>query len=75
MKAVTYNSFGSPSSVLTYSDIDKPKPTANEVLVRQKKRNKPPKTGNNNYNNQKRQHAKKAKKIKKRLKAFFKKNY
>ena len=34
MKAVTYNSFGSPSSVLTYSDIDKPKPRANEVLVK-----------------------------------------
>ena len=34
MKAVTYNSFGSPSSVLTYSDIEKPKPRANEVLVK-----------------------------------------
>ena len=34
MKAVTYNSFGSPSSVLNYSDIDKPKPRANEVLVK-----------------------------------------
>ena len=26
MKAVTYNSFGSPLSVLTYSDIEKPEP-------------------------------------------------
>ena len=34
MKAVTYNSFGTPSSVLTYSDIEKPKPRANEVLVK-----------------------------------------
>ena len=34
MKAVTYNSFGSPLSVLTYSDIEKPEPKANEVLVK-----------------------------------------
>ena len=34
MKAVTYNSFGSPSSVLTYSEIEKPKPRTNEVLVK-----------------------------------------
>ncbi len=33
MKAVTYNSFGSPSSVLTYSEIEIPEPRANEVLV------------------------------------------
>ena len=34
MKAVTYNSFGSPLSVLTYSDIEQPEPKANEVLVK-----------------------------------------
>ena len=34
MKAVTYDSFGSPLSVLTYSDIETPEPKANEVLVK-----------------------------------------
>ena len=34
MKAVSYSSFGSPSSVLNVSDIKKPAPRANEVLVK-----------------------------------------
>ena len=34
MKAVSYSSFGSPSSVLNLLDIEKPKPKANEVLVK-----------------------------------------
>ena len=34
MKAVSYSSFGSPSSVLNVLDIEKPKPKANEVLVK-----------------------------------------
>ena len=34
MKAVSYSSFGSPSSVLNISDIEKPKPKAHEVLVK-----------------------------------------
>ena len=34
MKAVSYSSFGSPSSVLNLLDIEKPKAKANEVLVK-----------------------------------------